>query len=185
MKRLTFITNHWRTGHYLLAGALWFLVVLLGVVIRNFDAIIGVYDITGSVTASSSFTFALLGGITTLLSPIGAISLVLLGLLLGINTVLLIQYIARKRQQTICIDFGAGNRHLALGGTVASIFGIGCAACGSAILFGLLNILGAGSLLLWLPLHGEEFSIIGLVLLSYATWVLLGKMYATRPNVKS
>lgn len=185
MDRLSYIKDTWRTGHYAVAGALWFMVVFFGVVFRNFGAIAGFHQTTSSLGETALFALTLTSGITTLLSPIGAISLIVFGLLLGMNAVLLWQYIGRKRRQTICIDYAPNNHGVAISGTVASLFGIGCAACGSAILFAILNIIGAGGLLLWLPLHGEEFSIIGIVLLSYATWALLGKMYQTRPNITS
>lgn len=176
MQRLSFIRKTWRTGHYLMAGAIMFMVVLLGVVYGNIDAIVGLYQSTTSLFDTGSFIIALLSGITVLLSPLGVVSLFLFGLLLGLNTVLLLQYIYRKRRQTICIEYpDRGGTVSTISGTVAAIFGIGCAACGSAILLAFLNIFGAGGLLLWLPLHGEEFSIIGILLLTYATWLLLGK----------
>ena len=179
MNRLSHIRATWRTGHYLVVGAIMFLIVLAGVIFRNIDAIVVVYEATGSLSAALSFLWALLKGLTTVLSPVGALLLIGFGLLFGMNVVLLTQYIRRKRQQTICIDYSNKGHGATISGTVASIFGIGCAACGSAILLAFLNIFGAGGLLLILPLHGEEFGILGLLLLAYATWRLLGSIYSS------
>jgi hypothetical protein len=176
MHRLSYIGRTWRTGHYLVVGAVMFLIIVLGVTYRNIDAITGFYESTESLGKTIGFVGALVGGIGVVLSLLGAVALSLFGLLIGINTVLLFQYIKRKRQQTLCIEFDRSSKTAAVSGTVASIFGIGCAACGSAIIFAFLNIFGAGSLLLLLPLQGEEFSILGIALLGYATWMLLGRM---------
>ena len=184
MGRLAFIKQTWRTSQYLLAGAFAFVVMIVGILFRNIDALMGIYAATGSLTKTVSFAATLVGGITTAVSPFGAVTLALFGILLGANIVLLIQYIRRKRNQTICIDFAGPNHGATISGTIASIFGIGCAACGSAILFGLLNIFGASGLLLLLPLEGGEFSLLGLMLLSYATWRLLGIMNASQPGAQ-
>jgi len=50
-------------------------------------------------------------------------------------------------------------------GTVFAILGVGCAACGSAVLVGLLSLFGASSTLLLLPMEGLELLVVALVLL--------------------
>jgi len=50
-------------------------------------------------------------------------------------------------------------------GTIFTVLGAGCAACGSAMLVGLLSLFGASSALLVLPLKGVEMLVVALVLL--------------------
>ena len=50
-------------------------------------------------------------------------------------------------------------------GTVFAVLGAGCAACGSAVLVGLLSLFGASSALLLLPMEGFELLLVALVLL--------------------
>lgn len=50
-------------------------------------------------------------------------------------------------------------------GTVFAVLGAGCAACGSAVLVGLLSLFGASSALLVLPMEGFELLVVALVLL--------------------
>lgn len=58
------------------------------------------------------------------------------------------------------------------GGVLATFFGVGCAACGSLLLGGLLAALGGSGFLLLLPLHGGEFGIVAVVLLVFAIYSL-------------
>jgi uncharacterized membrane protein len=55
---------------------------------------------------------------------------------------------------------------------ISAVFGIGCAACGSVILTAILGIAGTGALLTWLPLHGLEFGVVGIILLSFSIYYL-------------
>jgi hypothetical protein len=50
-------------------------------------------------------------------------------------------------------------------GLVLGTLGAGCAACGSAVLLGLLSLFGVTSTLLFLPLDGLEFALLALVVL--------------------
>ena len=58
------------------------------------------------------------------------------------------------------------------GGILAAVFGVGCAACGSLLLGGLLAALGGSGFLLLLPLHGGEFGIVAIMLLIFAIYSL-------------
>ena len=59
---------------------------------------------------------------------------------------------------------------MGIGGLVSGIFGIGCASCGTFILTSVLALVGAGGIVSFLPLGGEEFGILGVVLIGYATY---------------
>ena len=50
-------------------------------------------------------------------------------------------------------------------GVVLGALGAGCAACGSAVLAGVLSLVGASGLALFLPLDGAEFAVLASVAL--------------------
>lgn len=52
-----------------------------------------------------------------------------------------------------------------MAGVVLGTLGAGCAACGSAVLAGLLSLVGAGGALALLPLDGLEFALLAAVVL--------------------
>ncbi len=66
------------------------------------------------------------------------------------------------------------------GGMLAALLGVGCAVCGPLLLGSILALFGAAGLLLLLPLHGAELSIIAIALLVYA-WYALARII-TAPN---
>jgi len=57
-------------------------------------------------------------------------------------------------------------------GTIFAVLGAGCAACGSAVLVGLLSLFGASSALLLLPMEGFELLVVALVLLVLSVYWL-------------
>lgn len=60
-------------------------------------------------------------------------------------------------------------------GVLLGVLGAGCAACGSAILFGLLALFGATSAVLLLPLEGLEFALLAIgVLVLSIHWLVEG-----------
>lgn len=61
-------------------------------------------------------------------------------------------------------------------GLVAGLFGVGCAACGSILISGLMSIFGASGLLLLMPFHGQEFGLLGIILLTLAIYFLAKKI---------
>lgn len=80
------------------------------------------------------------------------------------------------REHGLSVGSGSGS----VGGIVLGTLGAGCAACGSAILAGVLSVVGASGLLLALPLDGLEFSVIALfVLLLSLYWLAEGMRGST------
>jgi len=65
------------------------------------------------------------------------------------------------REHGVSLETGSG-----LAGVVLGTLGAGCAACGSAVLLGLLSLFGVTSSLLFLPLDGLEFALAALVVLT-------------------
>jgi hypothetical protein len=61
-------------------------------------------------------------------------------------------------------------------GVVLGTLGAGCAACGSAVLVGLLSLLGVSTSLLFLPLDGLEFALGALVVLTLSVYWLADGM---------
>lgn len=61
-------------------------------------------------------------------------------------------------------------------GVLLGTLGAGCAACGSAILVGLLSLFGVSGALLLLPLEGLEFAIAALVVLTLSIYWLADGM---------
>lgn len=57
-------------------------------------------------------------------------------------------------------------------GALLGALGAGCAACGSALLVGILSLLGVQASLLFLPLDGLEFALAALVVLTLSVYWL-------------
>ncbi len=67
-------------------------------------------------------------------------------------------------------------------GVVLGVLGAGCAACGSAILVGVLSLVGATGLLTVLPLEGQEFLLLAPVVLVLSLYWLAEGMRGGRIN---
>jgi len=88
---------------------------------------------------------------------------------------LLIEYYKAQSIPSSAKRSHAGTGIAGVGGVLAFL-GIGCAACGAALLTAILSWVGGVSLLTILPLHGVEFSIIALGFLLYGHYYILGKI---------
>ncbi|MEZ3116064.1 hypothetical protein RYH80_09075 [Halobaculum sp. MBLA0147] len=76
------------------------------------------------------------------------------------------------REHGVGLASGGGS----LAGVVLGTLGAGCAACGSAVLLGLLSLLGVSTSLLFLPLDGLEFALGALVVLTLSIYWLADGM---------
>ncbi len=63
-------------------------------------------------------------------------------------------------------------------GLLLAYFGVGCAACGTAFVGVLFSALGLTPFLHMLPFGGEEFGVVGLIILTFATYSLSKKVIA-------
>jgi hypothetical protein len=129
---------------------------------------------SSSVGLSSklSFVISLFGSLGSNFTVLSASYLVTVAVLFGLNIALLIFYI-RRRQEVL----PSKKAHLAtVGGMMSAVLGIGCAACGSVVLTAVFGLVGAGGLLVWLPLHGLEFGIAGTLLLLISIRYLIKKI---------
>lgn len=66
-------------------------------------------------------------------------------------------------------------------GLLFAFFGVGCAACGTALLSVVLGFFGFSAMLNVLPYQGQEIGYIGLIILCIATYTLAHKVAV--PNV--
>lgn len=113
----------------------------------------------------------LLGSIATNFSVFSATYTIVISLLLGIYIALLTFFIKKRVKDTKQSGVSTG-----FFGIASGVLGIGCAACGSFILTSILSVVGGSSLLLILPLQGQEFALIGIMLLTVSVYLLLKKI---------
>ncbi|PSQ43559.1 hypothetical protein BRD14_03005 [Halobacteriales archaeon SW_5_68_122] len=100
--------------------------------------------------------------------PIQGGLLVAIAVLFGVDTAMVTYHL---REHGVSLSGGGGS---ALG-AVLGVLGAGCAACGSALLVGVLSLFGVSASLLFLPLDGLEFALLALVaLLLSMFWVADG-----------
>jgi hypothetical protein len=89
--------------------------------------------------------------------------------LTGVNLALVAYHV---REHGVSARGGSGS----LAGVVLGALGAGCAACGSAVLAGVLSLVGASGLVLLLPLDGVEFALLAAVALLLSTYWLADGM---------
>tara|TARA_B100000745_G_scaffold187366_2_gene122903 strand:- start:54454 stop:54843 length:390 start_codon:yes stop_codon:yes gene_type:complete len=121
----------------------------------------------------------LYGSILTNFTTFSALYTITIALLFGVNIVVLVHYVRTTRK----IRTSNKGTWTSFGGIVSGFLGVGCASCGTFILTGLLGLFGAAGSLVFLPLGGEEFGLLGIVLLVYSIYTLLKKI--DRPLVCS
>jgi hypothetical protein len=116
-----------------------------------------IFDIGNAFTVST-FILAVLGS-----------------LLAGINLALAYVYMKTRGEMLIKSGLYTGT------GLLLALFGIGCAACGTALLSLILGFFGFSTMLAILPYQGQEIGYVGLIFLLIATYYLSKKLSA--PNV--
>lgn len=105
-----------------------------------------------------------------------AILLVFLGSVIGgLNLALVYTYLRTRGELVLKSGLYSGL------GLFFAFLGIGCAACGTALLSALLGFFGLSGVLALMPYGGMEVGYAGIVILFIATYVLSKKV--TAPNV--
>ncbi|MWG34564.1 hypothetical protein [Halomarina oriensis] len=104
----------------------------------------------------------------TAIDPLPGIAVLTLAALMGVNLAM-VAYHVREHGLTVS---GSGG---GVAGVVLGTLGAGCAACGSAVLAGVLSLVGIGGLG-FLPLDGLEFALLGLVAVLLSTFWLADGM---------
>lgn len=159
--------------YVLLASTIAITAFLLAVWLPNFGLIMQIFSDSGTpLSAKLGIMFSLLGGISTNFSLFSAAYTIAIAVLFGCTAAMIV-YLLRQRR------LAAAGQNLAIGsGAMASgVLGIGCAACGSLIAGAILPSLGATGALALLPLNGEEFGILSVVLL-FISLALISKNIA-------
>lgn len=165
-----------RPWYLVLALVVAWIVVTIAVMVPNWMLIWFGLSVDGvGARDGVAFLLSLYGSLVTNFTPLSASVTVLMSLLFGLNVALLVFYIRMMRGSGAVVRTV---KTLSVTGLVSGFFGIGCAVCGSVILTSLLGLFGATSLLIFLPLHGEEFSFLALGLLGYSLVVLLRRIKA-------
>ena len=161
---------------YVVITAIIFAVIsFIAIISPNFDLISQVFRSFGFVEAIKT-AFSLIGSIQTNFTTFSAIYTLLIALFFGLNVSLFVYYYKKYKNMK---ELG-GAKTSTLGLFIGAL-GIGCASCGSIVLTGLFSLVGLGGLLDFLPYGGEEFAVIGLILLVISTYYLLRKIH--RPAV--
>lgn len=107
---------------------------------------------------------------------LGSFVLIILGSVLsGINIAFVYTYFTTRAKVLMRTNLYSGI------GLIFSLLGVGCAACGTALLSTLLGLVGFSSILGFLPYQGLEVGYIGLAILMLATISLAKKVIA--PNI--
>jgi hypothetical protein len=135
---------------------------------QNVDLV--TFALSGALPLDDALTiliglFPLVGDSFTLLQAVGLVGVALLS---G-GDVALVTYHVREHGLSVA-ETGGGAVGVFLG-----LLGAGCAACGSAILLGVLSLFGAAGLVTLLPFEGFEFvglAVVALVLSMY--WLAEG-----------
>jgi len=130
------------------------------------DVVVG-----GSLPLSSRLTILaeLYPFVGTSFGPAQGVLLVVVALLTGLD-VAMATYHFREHG----LDLQQGGAGAA--GVILGTLGAGCAACGSAVLLGLLSLFGVTTSLLFLPLDGLEFALGALVVLTLSIYWLADGM---------
>lgn len=157
-----------------LSAGVALLVFAFAVLLPNFSLLTQVLP-SQSIGLSDkvSLILSMFKSIQTNFTALSATYTILISILFGVN-VSLFTYFVRKQKAVI----KSTNSVAGIGGLVSGIFGIGCVACGTFILTWVLGLIGVAGIISFLPLGGEEFGILGVVLLVYAVVVTAKKINA-------
>lgn len=168
VKSVRTILKHKDSRHILLGSSLFFFLI---VVLTEKEAALGSV-ITQDFTAWQKLTL-LLTYIFDLRSSfsIGALILIIVGSILGgVNLALAYTYFKTHSQAVARSGLFSG------AGFFFALLGVGCAACGTALLSTILGFLGLSFVLGFLPYQGLEIGYLGLFILGLATLSLSKKV---------
>ena len=150
-----------RPSYAALAAAVGIVAFLLAIWLPNIALLREVFsDGQVPLEAKLGIAVSLLAGIATNFSLFSASYTVAIAILLGLDMALVVYVFRQKRTAA-----AGSNLVLGSGGLASGLVGVGCAACGSLILGGLVPSLGVAGALATLPLQGEEFGILSVALL--------------------
>lgn len=127
--------------------------------VRNIDLLVNVVVFgTLGVGSRVGVLVGLYPWVGSAYTPVQSVLLTVTAALVGVDVALLSYHL---REHQLSVREGSGG----LTGVVLGTLGAGCAACGSAVLTGVLSLFGAGSVLALLPLDGLEFAVLAIIVL--------------------
>jgi hypothetical protein len=91
--------------------------------------------------------------------------------LFGLDVAMILYFLNRRIVDVK--EAGIGTGFL---GITSGVLGMGCAACGSFLLTSVLSLFGVSWLLSYLPLAGEEFGIVGVLLIAISIYLTAKKI---------
>lgn len=148
-------------GYVVLAGVISIATFAFFVWLPNLRLVkLVIFNPKTSLFYKLDFLTGLLSGITTNFTALSAFYTVTISMLFGINLAMIIYYLKTKKEVV-----RRGTLAATAGGMMGGLFGVGCAACGSFFLSSTLSFFGAGAALTILPLRGQEFGILSVLLM--------------------
>lgn len=111
----------------------------------------------------------------TFFGPLQGALLLFVAVLTGVDVAMAVYHF---REHGVSVQEGSASA----AGVVLGTLGAGCAACGSAILVGLLSLVGVSTSLVFLPLDGLEFAVGGIVVLTLSIYWLADGMRGGQVN---
>jgi hypothetical protein len=162
-----------KNPHYALIMASVFIVMFVMIIILPSMSFVYQFASIPGVTAIdvSKLIGRFIISSPAILGPLGFLYTVLISALFALNVGCITYYIFHTKGTQVCSALSQSGAGL-LGG----LFGIGCATCGSLVAASFLSIIGAGGIILALPLQGAEFAIAGSLLLLLSSIIILKKI---------
>jgi hypothetical protein len=117
-----------------------------------------IFSSTMTIGQKTNLLVALFGSLKTNFTFLSLVITLFTAVLSGIQVSLLTHYL----RESFKINQALGTSTL---GFVSSMLGIGCASCGSVAITSFLGLGASASVLIFLPLKGQEFGFIGIILL--------------------
>jgi hypothetical protein len=142
----------------------------LFVVSQNINLFINVV-VSGTLAldARLAVLFGLYPFVGTAFTATEGVVLLVVAAFFGVNLSMLTYQL---RENRVSLREGSGSA----AGMALGVLGAGCAACGTAVLAGILSLFGAAGALTLLPFNGLEFSLVALVLLALSVYWLADGM---------
>ncbi len=148
------------------------LVFMFAVWLPNIQLIMSVAGSSDiSLFGKLELLYSLLGAISTNFTLLSATYTIVISILFGLYISTTIYFLKNRIREISQSGIATGFL-----GIVSGVLGIGCGACGAFLLTSFLSLVGAGGILVFLPLGGGEFGIIGATLLIMAIYKTVQKI---------
>lgn len=164
-----FFSRHRKKITYtLLACAITVCVLVVSVLFPNRAFISFIFgEDSISLYDKINFLRVLITTISTYVTNLSGILMLFTAALIGINVSLAV-YLIRNN----ITAYTRNSNVMTVFGITSAVVGYGCGLCGSLLFTTVFASVGGATLLAKLPLHGEEFGVLGVVVLMVATYLL-------------